>query len=208
VTTSPGAVMSGHPFRLSSRTQPLVRDGLIRNLLADVFVAHDVPDSPRLRAMAAGLLIPAHRQRERSWVVGFTSAAWVYTGLLVPPGVLPGAAPAGPAEPSQLEVIIMSGSSRPADPWIRNRQSRLARTEIGLMHGVPVSDPIRTAADVARDLPAGPALELLARLGELEQITAHQVLHRLGAMRYSRGAARAKATVQQWQERERWLQRP
>ena len=63
-----------------------------------------------------------------------------------------------------------------------------------------MSDAIRTAADIARDLPAAAAIEALMRLRELTDVTPQQVLHRLASMRYARGAATARAVIAAWQD--------
>ncbi len=144
----------------------------------------------QLRAEAALLLVPPRRLHDHSWVVGHASAAWIHTGWRLP----------DPASRARLDVIISAGRNRPSDPWIRARQARLDGTEVVVLHGLPVSDPIRTAADIARELPAGPAIQVLQRLGELAQVTPAQVLHRLGDMRYARGAATARTTISIWAE--------
>ncbi len=211
-TLPAAAVRPDQPFRSRAgvaRTDRLLGEGLIRSVLADVFVARDVPVSLRLRAEAAALMIPPHRRREQSWVVGFESAAWVYTGWRLPlrrPGS--GTEPGQAAEPGQapgssgprLDVLIPSGANRPLDPWIRARQARLDAIEVVVLHGLAITDPIRTAADIARELPPGPASQLLGQLGELAQVTPAQVLYRLGQMRYARGAARARAIIRAWQQ--------
>jgi propanediol dehydratase small subunit len=63
-----------------------------------------------------------------------------------------------------------------------------------------VTDPVRTAADVARDLPPDQAVAALRRLGELCGVRPHEVLEMLGIMRYSRGAATARQVIKRWTE--------
>ena len=197
------SIRSEQPFRsgaAQAQTHRLLGDGLIRHVVADVYVARDVPDSMPVRAEAAALLVPPKRRQERSWVVGFASAAWVYTGWWAPVE-LPGDPDvrAEPCEP-RLDLIVSAGRGRPLDPWIRARQGRLHAAEIVVIRGLPISDPVRTAADLAREFPAAAALGMLRRLGELAQVTPDQVLHQLTTMRYARGAARARAVIEAWQE--------
>jgi hypothetical protein len=201
--TFPAApALAEQPFRSGTaltEAQRLLDDGLIRHVVADVFVARDVPDSLQLRTSAAALLLPSRRRQEQSWVVGFESAAWVHTGWRAPAAALADV-DAGEPVRARLDVIISAGRGRPLDPWIRARQAQLGGTEIMLLHGVPVSDPIRTAADIARELPSAAALCALQRLGELAQVTPGQVLNQLTTMRYARGAAKARAIITAWQE--------
>jgi hypothetical protein len=52
--------------------------------------------------------------------------------------------------------------------------------------GMAVTDPVRTAADVALDLLTADALRALRRLGELTGVRPHQVIKVLATMRYAR----------------------
>jgi AbiEi antitoxin C-terminal domain len=169
-----------------AETQRLLDDGLVRHVLADVFVARDVPDSQWLRATAAALLAPT--RRDQTWIAGFTSAVWLHTGWRDPrPG------------PGLLEVILPAGRNRTTDPWVRSRQVQLTGTDVMLVHGVAVTDPVRTAADIARELPPDLALTVLRHLAELTEVVPSHVMNRLHAMRYARGAARARAVIETWQ---------
>src|SRR6185437_13105278 len=74
----------GLPFRPADAAEAaeagrLCSAGLIRRVVADAFVAADVPDSPTLRARAAALVLP-ERLAAAGGIVGFASAAWVHTG--------------------------------------------------------------------------------------------------------------------------------
>jgi hypothetical protein len=181
------------PFRADGRpaeAEQLLKQGLVRRVIADVLVAHDAPDSREIRAAAAGLLIPAEFRVNGGWVVGFGSAAWLHTG--------PATAPAEP--PTELQVIIPPGRRRPQRPGVRGRQVALAPDQVIFLGPVPVTDPVRTAADVARDLPVDEAMAALHRLGELCGVRPHDVLQMLATMRYARGAATARRVVKTWTE--------
>jgi hypothetical protein len=74
----------GLPFRPADPAEAaeagrLCSAGLIRRVVADAFVAADVPDSPTLRARAAALVLP-ERLAAAGGIVGFASAAWVHAG--------------------------------------------------------------------------------------------------------------------------------
>jgi hypothetical protein len=181
------------PFRRGSlpaaEAGRLLEQGLVRLVIADVLVAIDAPDSREIRAAAAALLIPDQVRADLGWVVGFDSAAWLHTGF-------------GPGQPAsaELQVIITPGRRRPTSPVVRGRQVALGADQIGFLGGIAVTDPVRTAADVARDLPTVQALSALRRLGELAGVRPHQVIQVLAAMRYARGAATARQLVKKWAE--------
>src|SRR4051794_12300154 len=112
------AIESAQPFRSDgsrAEADQLLKQGLVRPVVADVLVAFDAPDSREIRAQAAALLIPAQFRINAEWVVGFGSAAWLHTGT--------GSITASP--PSQLQVIIPPGRRRPNLPGVRGRQVAL-----------------------------------------------------------------------------------
>lgn len=182
------------PFRADGPAEMsrLLAQRLARRVIADILVASDAPDSREVRSAAAVLLIPAQVRLTRAWVVGFRSAAWLHTGS----GVVTQAA----ATADELEVIVPPGRRRPRAPGVRGRQVALDLEQVTFLGGVPVTTPIRTAADVARDLPADEALPMLHRLGELSGVRPHHVITMLSTMRYARGAAIARQLVNQWAE--------
>jgi hypothetical protein len=180
------------PFRTEgcpAEAEQLLKQGLVRPVIADVLVAFDAPDSWQIRASAASLLIPAEVRANASWVVGFGSAAWLHTGFT-----------SIEHPPSDLQVIVSPGRRRPKRAGIRGRQVALTPDQVVYLGSVPVTDPVRTAADVARDLPADQAVAALHRLGELCGVRPEHVLQVLGTMRYARGAATARQVIKTWTE--------
>jgi hypothetical protein len=159
-------------------------------VIANILVPFDAPDSREIRAEAARLLIPKRAGSELGWVVAFGSAAWLHTG----------AATAAQAVPKDLHVIIPPGRRRPKTQTLRGRQVTLEPDHVVFIGGVAVTGPVRTAADVARDLPAVEALIVLRRLGELVGVRPDQVLRLLSTMRYARGAATARRLVRRWED--------
>jgi hypothetical protein len=196
--TAPGQPVLGSPlaealpFRASSddEKQRLLAQGLVRSVIADVLVAVDAPDSRAIRIAATGLLIPTEVRLNLGWVVGFASAAWLHTG---------GCGTTQSAQ-EKLQVIISPRQRRPRVPGIRGRQVALAPDQVVFLGGVAVTDPVRTAADVARDLPPAEALAALRRLHELCEVRPHQVIKVLTSMRYARGAATGRRLVHRWEE--------
>jgi hypothetical protein len=185
------AVEQGFPFRTDDypgEAEQLLKQGLVRRVIADVVVAIDAPDSREIRVSAVSLLLPDTLGASASWVVGFGSAAWLHTGC-------DGERPLGPAA---LEVIIPPGRRRPKLAGIRGRQVALSPDQVIFLGPVPVTDPVRTAADVARDLPADAAVPALRRLGELCEVRPTDVLQLLATMRYARGAATARRVIKAW----------
>ena len=181
------------PFRAEgspAEADQLLKQGLVRCVIADVLVAFDAPDSREIRTAAASLLIPAEIRASAGWVVGFGSAAWLHTGF----------GSFEPHPPAELQVIVPPGRRRPKRPGIRGRQVALTPDQVVFLGPVPVTDPVRTAADVARDLPADQAVAALHRLGELCGVRPQQVLQVLATMRYARGAATARQVVKTWTE--------
>lgn len=182
-----------HPFRRrdlpnDAEAARLLDQGLARRVIADVLVAFDAPDSPQIRTAAVALLIPDEIRTEHGWVLGFGSAAWLHTG----------SGPGDKTGPSELQVIIPPGRRRPRAAGVRGRQVALPVKHVMFVGEIAVTDPVRTAADVARDLPAAQALAALRRLGELTGVRPHQVTNVLATMRYARGAANARQLIKTW----------
>jgi len=182
------------PFRVgnAAEARQLLAQGLVRPVVADVLVAVGTPDSQAVRIAAIGLLLPPEARLERLWVIGFASAAWFHTGT---------AGSRLPA-PAQLQVIVPPGRRRPRAPGVRGRQVALDAEHVIFFGDLAVTTPVRTAADVARDLPDDEALAALRRLGEVCDVRPHQVIQLLTEMRYARGVATGRALVNEWaQER-------
>jgi hypothetical protein len=155
-----------------------------------VLAATATPDSVEMRSAAATLLLErADHTLPPGWAVGFESAAWLHSGIPRD----------GRPAPRQLQVIIPRGRRRPESRWLRCRQVPLPPEEIVLVGGLPVTDPLRTAADIARDQPEPETIEVLRRLGEFCGVRPHEVLGQLESMARARGVAQARKLVRQWE---------
>ncbi len=183
------------PFRipadpLGREHDRLLAEGLARPVIADILVSTGTPDSVDIRSAAARLLLtPLLRAMPPGWAVGFESAAWLHSGIPRD----------GRPAPHQLQVIIPRGRRRPLSPWLRARQVPLPLEQIVLVGPVPVTDPLRTAADIARDRPDLEALEVLRRLGEFCGVRPHEVVEQLESMPRARGVAKARRLVREWE---------
>lgn len=116
------------------RLQRAVDDGRVRRVLRGVYVDASVPDGTTLRAAAARLVLPTRM------VVCDRSAAWLHGVDHWEPGALD--------VPPRLEVVARGGTrTRLAgtDCGLRS----LATGDVMLLNEVPVTTPLRTAADLA-----------------------------------------------------------
>ncbi|MCL1870760.1 MAG: hypothetical protein FWF90_10150 [Promicromonosporaceae bacterium] len=124
--------------------QVLVRDGALRVLADDVALAAGREPTPAARAAAIAPRVPPRA------VVAGPTAVWVHAG--------------GPG-PGALHLAYRSGTHRPDSPGAASVWSGTGLgTDSGVVGGVRVTTPERTAVDVARRLPRERALPLLARL--------------------------------------------
>ncbi|GAA3637777.1 hypothetical protein GCM10022223_65870 [Kineosporia mesophila] len=176
----------------------LLRDGLAREVLPGVLVPADVPVTRQLRARAV-------REKLGDWEtdagrgrsVGFGTAAWLHTGACPRSNT---AAGARHPLPERLDLIIGRNRRSPALAGVRVRQVDMPPEHLQTIEGLLVTHPLRTSADIARDLPRAEALPLLRLLQEFHDVHPPQVLELLGAMSYARGAARARDVVRDWAE--------
>lgn len=111
-----------------------VQDGRVRRVLRNVYVDAGVPDTPELRAAAARLVLPDRM------VVCDRSAAWLHGIDHYEPAALD--------VPPDLEVVACTGQ-RTTLRGTRGGVRALAPEDVMLVDGVPVTTPLRTAADLA-----------------------------------------------------------
>lgn len=131
VLLRPADVGGAHAF------QALALDGVIVPLRDGVARLAATADTTRLRAAALADVVP-HRV-----VVAGRSALWVHCG--------------GDA-PRVLEVYYRSHAHRPRGrPDLRVRQATLLARDVTDVHGLTVTSPARTAADLVGELPVAEA---------------------------------------------------
>ncbi|WP_454044001.1 hypothetical protein [Cellulosimicrobium sp. Marseille-Q8652] len=124
--------------------QDLVRRGALVEVWDGVAAPARVPHTPTLRALAVRALVPAPT------VLAGAAAAWVLCGA---------------RRPDRLDVVYPPGTHRPTPlPGRVPRQAAVLRSETELVAGVLVTDPRRTALDVATRCDRAAALDVLRRL--------------------------------------------
>ena len=121
---------------VSRRTfERLVRGGLIRRVLHEVYAVAQAPDDTMMRAAALSIVIPP------TAVVTDRTAAWLYGVDILPRSAVTVAPP--------LNVVHLT-DTRMRRPETDGRRRGLIPTDITSVHGVPVTTELRTALDLGR----------------------------------------------------------
>ncbi|HYN75568.1 MAG TPA: type IV toxin-antitoxin system AbiEi family antitoxin [Candidatus Limnocylindria bacterium] len=123
--------------------------GLIRRVCAGAYVDAALPDTLETRTAALALVVPAGS------VVCRSTAAWVH-------GV--DALPSGSHERvPDVEMAVPEGAAATRRPGVRAYVEQMSADEVVHVNGVPVTTPVRTAADLGRWLPRYHAIGVLDR---------------------------------------------
>src|SRR4051794_22918729 len=126
-----GRVFTSEDARAVGLSYKQLRSCAYRRLFHDVYVDAAAPDTLELRAAAIGLVLPEDA------VVGYTAAAWLH-GADVRDRRLP-----------DVEVIAQRGGQiRRAG--LRASSALLEPDDVVEVLGIPVTTPVRTAFDLAR----------------------------------------------------------
>ncbi|WP_218219866.1 hypothetical protein [Nesterenkonia sp. Act20] len=128
-----GLYRAGPQFS-AAELQVLVHEGALRPLVADVYASARLPDSPGLRALGCHELL-APGLRAGSVLCGET-AAWVHLG--------------GTRRPEKVSVItdgVFRRTTAAVTGW-QVHQMPLEPGHVVHLQGIPVTSPVRTAADV------------------------------------------------------------
>ena len=175
-----------------AEAERLVADGLLRHVVAGIYAPLHLPDTAGLRSAAILLALSGTISARRAVapagdpaaaVVGHATAAWLHSG--------------GPP-PGRIDIVIAPGSTRLRSTALRLHEHRLATEDVEHVGGVLVTNPVRTAADVARTLSPATALRLLDGLSLRCALRPVDVLDQLERMPHGRGVARARAVVHTW----------
>lgn len=187
--------MSGHGGRVTDMFRArdddptelarLAAEGLIRPLVADVYVsAHTVEDAG-VRAVALSLVLPVPLQ-DGGAVAAFEAAAWLAAG--------------GPPPP-ELDVYVPAHRSRRRFRGLRVHEGRLEPLDVETIGRQRTTSPARTAADLCRSRPFDDALPHLDRLHAATGLTPLAVACALDRLVRHRGVPHARDAVQIWAAR-------
>jgi hypothetical protein len=171
---------SGEVARLRAR-------GLLRAVVGDVHTGTGEPETRELRVSALARILPPARSPADA-VVGYRAARWALVGGPVPP---------------RIDVYALPGLSRRRFRGLRVREARLVPGTVMVLAGlvpadtVAVTVPDRTAADLARSLPAEEALAELRLLAEVG-VTPARVAAVLESLPGHRGVPRARQVLNRW----------
>jgi hypothetical protein len=163
----------------------LAAEGLLRPLVADVYVsAHTVEDAT-VRAAALSLLLPLPLQ-DGGAVAALEAAAWLVAG--------------GPA-PAELDVYVPAHRSRRRFRGLRVHEGRLGSWDVETITSVRMTTPARTAADLCRSRPVDVALPHLDRIRAATGLTPLAVACVLDRLVRHRGVPHGRDVIQIWTAR-------
>jgi hypothetical protein len=144
------------PLFTWAELQSMAADGVLQPLYGKSFTPSGLVVTPRLRARAAGLLVPDRIRRKV--VAGRMTAAWIY-----------GCADA----PEKLSLLVDAKhriSSLRSTRGCILHEVRLGQMDVVSIGGLLVTSPLRTAVDIALHVEADralPALRMLLSQDEL-----------------------------------------
>jgi hypothetical protein len=161
----------------------LLRAGILRRALTEVYVPAQVPDTIELRARAASLVLPRHA------VMVDGTAAWLWgIDLVSRPGTM---------TVSLLEIFVLRGHTRVRRNEASGGERDLLPREVVEIEGVRVTTPLRTALDLACSLSRFEALAMLDALARTHRFTSRQLtLELVRRYRGRRGVVQARELVQ------------
>lgn len=132
----PFTVAQARAAGVTRRTfERLLKAGLLRCELRGVYAAIQAPNDPMMRANALGLVLPPDA------VVVDRTAAWVHGVDALRRSAL--------HEPPPLDVIHVT-DTRMDRPEVDGHRRGLLGNDITMVHGIPVTTPLRTALDCGR----------------------------------------------------------
>ena len=155
----------------------MLRGGLLRRVLREVYAVVQAPDDMVLRAAALNLVIPP------AAVVADRTAAWLHGVDILPRSSLTVAPP--------LDVVHMT-DTRMRRPQADGHRRGLIPTDVTTVLGVPVTTALRTALDLGRLLwrfDALAALDGFLRIGVPHEV----LLAEIGRFRRYRGVRQLRS---------------
>lgn len=156
----------------------LVRTGLVRRVVAGVYVDALVPDTSRTRAQAVGLVIP------RSAVLADESAAWLHRVDVDPPQAHVVAPP--------VSVFQEPGRTRVRKAGCTGGERTLENRDVTEVDGVRVLTRLRLACDLGRLRPRDQALGAMDALARAGGFTAADLVREATRFRGMRGVVQLR----------------
>jgi hypothetical protein len=154
----------------------LVRARRVRRVLQGVYVDARVPDSVLLRAAALSRVVPQGSlvcRRTAAWLYGVDVMA-VGAHLIVPP----------------VEIVVPKGKTPPRRNGCHGYVASLAAHDVQLIHGIAVTTPLRTAADLVRWMSRTEAVVALDAMTHAGIVCLEELAAELPRWAGDRGAAR------------------
>lgn len=151
--------MAGRCGILSHELARLVRLGLVRRLVAGVYVAAQVPDSLDLRVAALRLVVPPGA------VVTDRTAGWLHGATMI-------LAPGDHLVVPKVSIFHRSRGCRLRAELVQSGQRMMPQEHVIEVGGILVTTPLRTACDLGRLLrreQALAALDSMLRLGAFDK---------------------------------------
>ena len=159
-----------------------VKEGVLRRLFTGVYVRADVPDSVLLRAQAAALVMNPRSvlcNRTAAWL--HSVDAFRYAELETVP---------------ELESFVLRGHHPTERRDCHGRTRDLQQQDWQVLAGVRVTTPVRTAVDLACELPRREAMAALDALARECGVSVAAMNLLLGRYRRRRGVVQARELVQ------------
>lgn len=152
----------------------LVDEGLLRRMLAGVYVAAQAPDDQLLRARALTLVVPPR------YVVTDESAGWLAGAPMI---LRPGAHLAAPP----VTIFGADGEGRLRNGLADSGRRQLLPRDITEIFGVRATTPLRTAADLGRLRHRDQALSAIDQLLALNSFDLDELMAEVERFRGFRG---------------------
>ncbi|HEX5534156.1 MAG TPA: type IV toxin-antitoxin system AbiEi family antitoxin [Actinomycetales bacterium] len=157
----------------------LLRSKAIIQPLRGVYVDARLADDPVIKGRAAALVLPdgaALARRTAAWIHGIDARG---------PGELD--------QPLPVDCVVPAArASVPKRPGLVAYEAVLPAEDIGIVDGVPVTTPDRTALDLARHSKVFMGLAVLDAFGNAKLIDVEALRERVVALKGQRGIAQAR----------------
>jgi hypothetical protein len=165
----------------SWQLRQMVSGAQVRQVLREVYVRSDLPDTIELRASALALVAPPHA------VICDRTAAWLWGVDTLRPWeleILP-----------RLEAFVLSGRTRIRRPQAGGGERDLCADDIVMIGGVRVTSPVRTSLDLGCCLSRSEALAAMNGFARIHGVGVAELATLLPRYRGRRGVVQARELV-------------